>query len=372
MIRRLHRKAWFVWTLWALWSTLGGASPAIGAGTEDLVWTTGRVIDANGKPVTNAVVAVYDDRNQVVDYARTDSNGEYALAVPRKVMHLDKPRRGFLAQVFTGVTRFVGGATEFVANPLRVGVRAITASQAATASDPVTQGGIAAAGAAVDQVLGMMTPRRRPRATSGTEERKEPGALVIKVTAPGHKDLVAVNRVYWMQQETFRAGGKQTRTTAAWLDPIKVVPANTSGSSEILEDYLHFTSARLEPSIAEAGQRVKIIAHLAMPPEPRIHAVVVARNNRTGQIWELYPSEPGVYVGEFVIDRRFPRNDQIISILAYAANDAAPGRRPEVERVLIRSGLWDASRPFAYDPLKVVSRNRADVVLTVVASGKRR
>jgi AAA family ATP:ADP antiporter len=89
------------------------------------------LVDAQGKPLANAIIAIYDDGNKVVDYTKTDAYGEYAVAVPRRVLHLDKKRQSFLTQVFTSVTRFVGGAAAFVANPVRAGARAITSSQAA-------------------------------------------------------------------------------------------------------------------------------------------------------------------------------------------------------------------------------------------------
>lgn len=135
----------------------GAVCPALAA--DDLVWVTGRVLDKNGRPLTNALIAVYDDGNKVVDYTKTDENGDYALAVPRRVMHLDKRRKDFFTEVFTGVTRFVGGAAEFLANPVRAGARAVTSSQAAAAVDPLTRGGIAAGGVVVDQVLNVFTPR---------------------------------------------------------------------------------------------------------------------------------------------------------------------------------------------------------------------
>jgi hypothetical protein len=347
----------------------GAVCPAFAA--EDLVWATGRVLDTDGKPLANALIAVYDDRNKVVDYTRTDENGDYALAVPRRVMHLDKRRRDFFTEVFSGMTRFVGGAAEFVSDPLRAGVRAITSRQSQNTDNALTRGSIAAGGSAVDQVLQMMTPRSRPQPTI-QEERKMPGALVLKAVAPDRKDLIGVAKVYWMQQETFKAGGKQTRTVAAWLDPVQLAPVSASHSSTIGSEYLHFASARLEPSIAEVGQRVRIIATLPAPPEPRIYPVVVARNNRTGQMWELEYVESGIYEGEFVVDKKFPRDDQHISILAYASKDTQPGRRKDVESALQGAGLWDVKKPFRYDPLLVVSRNRADLTLTVVAHEKKR
>lgn len=346
-------------------------APTSARAAEDLVWATGRVLDTQGRPLANATIAIYDDKNKVVDYAKTDENGDYAVAVPRRVLHLDKKRTNFLTQVFSGVTRFVGGAAEFVASPVRAGARAITAGQAANVTDPLTRGGIVAGGVVVDQVLSIVTPNSRPKPTV-QEERKMPGALVIKAVAPDRKDLIGVAKVYWMQQETFKAGGKQSRTVAAWLDPVRLASVSSEAPSIVSSEYLHFTGARLQPSIAEVGQKVRIIATLPAPPEPAIYPVVVARNERTGQMWELEYVEAGVYEGEITVDKKFPKDDQIISILAYASKDTKPGRRKEVEDSLKRAGLWDIKKPYRYDPLLVVSRNRADLTLTVVAGEKKR
>lgn len=339
------------------------------ARAEELAWVTGRINGADGRPLRNAVIAVYDDKNKVVDYAHTDENGEYALAVPSNVLHLSKKGKGFFTEVFGGVTRFVGDAAGFVANPLRSGVRAVTSAQASLNPDPLTRGGISAGGAVIDQVLFAVTPRRR---NIVQEERKQPGALVIKAVSPGNKDLIAIGHVYWVQKETFRAGGKQTQNLAAWLDPIQLQHSESEKPSTISTETLTFTGARVEPSIAEHGDRVRILARLPAPSQPQVFLTVVARNHRTGQKWELLPERNGLYSAEIEIDKRFPMNDQAISILAYAANENTPGRRNDVERAIEKSGLWDPNKPFVPNPLLTVSRNRADLILTVVAPNKKR
>ena len=63
---------------------------------DDLVWTTGRVVNASGAPVRDATVAVYDSKDRVVDYVRTDANGEYTLAIPQAALNLPKKRGGLL------------------------------------------------------------------------------------------------------------------------------------------------------------------------------------------------------------------------------------------------------------------------------------
>lgn len=337
---------------------------------EELVWATGRVMDTRGNPLIGATVAAYDDSNRVMDYARTDRYGEYALALPKHALHIEHKRgKGFIAEVFTGVTRFVGGAAGFVANPLRAGVHAVTNSQAANFTDPITKGGIAAGGIVVDQLLFAVTPREKRKAP--VEERKKPGALLIKVIARDKNDLVGVGTVYWLQEESFHTRGRENKTLAAWLDPIRMTPADSEMPSKFESEYLRFTSTRLDPSIAERGETIRVSARLLLPPDPAINPVVVARNSKTGEKWELKLDNDGYYAAEITIDKRFPLNDQMISVLAYAANERKPGRRQDAERAIEGAGLWDVSKPYIYDPLLVVSRSRADLLLTIVNPSKR-
>ncbi len=127
---------------------------ACSARADDPVWTTGRVIGPDGKPVVGAIVAAYDDQNKVVDYAHTDKNGDYALAVPKRALHIDKHTQSFFATVLGSAARFGGETVGFVTDPVRSGVRAITEAEAATVADPVTKGTVTAGGVVADQVLG--------------------------------------------------------------------------------------------------------------------------------------------------------------------------------------------------------------------------
>ena len=338
----------------------------------EYVWATGKVLDARGRPLPNAFVAVYDDSNKVVDYTRTDRNGDYALAVPKPVLHLEhKHGKGFVADVFTGVIRLTGDAIGFINNPVRAGIHAIASAESATFADPLTKGGISAGTAVADQALSMLTPRGR-RPPPPTALRKQPGALLMKIVAPSSNDLVEIGHVYWIQEERLRLGGKQEHTLAAWLDPVQLTSVDSEKPSRFQTDYLRFTHARLEPSLTEPGQIVHITAELLTPPTPAVYAIVVARNNHTGQRWELEPTGNGRYEGEFTVDKRFAHDDQTLSILAYAAKEQKPGRRENAEHAIEGAGLWEPRKPYIYDPLLVVSRNRADLTLTVVNPEKRR
>lgn len=334
---------------------------------NDLVWVTGKVTDSRNKPLVNTLVAAYDDNNKVVDYARTDANGEYALALSRKAIHMENKRTSFITTVVGGITRFVGGAAGFIANPLRAGVSAVTSSQAANMTDPLTRGGIAAGSLVADQLLFRISP---PKKVTIFEERKQPGAIVIKAVSPDNHDLIAVGRVYWVQEEKFKAGGKESKTLAVWLDPIQMKPASGSEVSRIGSDYLTFAAARIVPGIVEAGETVRVTVSIPKPPSPETFLTVIARNNRTGQIWELKLVGNDQYTTDILVDKRFPKDDQVISVLAYAAQPYEEKRRKEVESAIERAGLWDIHKPFVFNPLLTVSRNRADLTLTVVGDKK--
>jgi hypothetical protein len=331
---------------------------------EEMVWLTGHVFAADGKsPLAGAVVAVYDDKNCVVDYAKTDDNGEYTLAVPRGALHLNRKGGGFFHQV----VHVVGDTARIVTLPLKAGIKA--AASVAYASDPITRVGIGTASNLAQSLLDMATPGDPGK--KGASLRKMPGVLVMKVAMPGHNDAVSLAQVYWLQEEVFRAGGKEQRALTAWVDPAHLTDAGSEKPSAVRSPYLVFANARLEPSIAEPGQTVTLTVNLPSPPEPRTPLVVVARNSRNGFLFELSPIGEGRYRSEFVVDKRFPKNDQVICVLAYAQQDDRLGRDKRVEDAINGAGLWNPGKPFVYNPLLVVSRNRAEVVLTVVQPVRR-
>lgn len=336
---------------------------------DDLIWTTGRVLGAEGRPVVGAIVAAYDDQNKIVDYARTDRNGEYALALPKRALHLDKHTQGFFANVMSTATRFGGDTVGFVTNPVRQGVQAITSAEASTVSDPITKGEFAAGGAIAGKVLGMITPPRHS-ASKIKNERTLPGALMLKVVAPQTNDLVDVNRIYWMQSEELHVAGKTRHTIAAWLDPVKLAMGGADEKSKVESDYLKFTHVRLEPSLAEPGQKIHLSTKLIIPPDPHVDVVVVARHTKTGATWEMHPAGGDTYETDIVVDKRFVLNDQTICVLAYAELHEKPGRRKDVEKAIESAGMWDPTKSFVYDPLLVVSRNRAETTLTVLQPEK--
>jgi hypothetical protein len=124
--------------------------------------------------------------------------------------------------------------------------------------------------------------------------------------------------------------------------------------------------------VAERGQTVHLSTKLVIPPDPHVDVVVVARNARTKEMWELHVSDGDRYETDIVVDKKFTNDDQSIDLIAYAEIREKPGRRKDVEIAIDRAGLWDPLKAFVYNPLLVVSRNRGEATLTIVQASKRR
>jgi hypothetical protein len=334
------------------------------ASAEEMVYATGRVFSSDGRtPLPGALVAVYDSKNHVIDYTRTDERGEYALAVPRHALNLQgKGGKGFFRQVMG----LAGGVGRVATLPLKAGIRA--AAAVSTVADPLTKIGIGAASGVAQGLVDQMAPRGRK---TPVLERNQPGVLVMKVTRPGHNDVLSLARVYWLEEEQYRAGGKQQRSLAAWVDPVQLSAAGDEKPSTITSTFLTFTEARFEPSIAEVGQKVSLVVKLPTPPDPSTPTVVIARHCKTGEIYQLEPEGDGIYRADIQVIKKFPKNDQGFCVVAYAEQDDKPGRNKKVEDAICGSGLLNPEKPYIYNPLLVASRNRADVMLTVVDSRRK-
>ena len=342
---------------------------ASAARTDELIYATGRVFAADGRtPLPGAVVAVYDDKNRVLDYTHTDGRGEYTLAVPRHALHLGgKGGQGFFRQVVGGVSSMIGGVGRVAALPIKAGIRA--AASISTATDPLTRVGIGAASGVAQGLADQMSPRHGKKVVL---ERTLPGVLVMKVTRPGNNDVVSTARVYWIEEQLYRAGGREQRALTAWVDPARLSSPGDEKPSSFTSNYLTFTEARIEPSIAEVGQTVSLVVKLPPPPDPKTPVIVVARHSKTGRMYELEPIGAGMYRADITVDKKFPKQDQGFCVVAYADQDDRPGRNKKTEEALAGAGMFDPTKPFIYNPLLVVSRNRAEVTLTVVEPSKRR
>ena len=345
------------------------ASLAMPASADDRVWLTGVVLASDGRPLSNAIVAVYDDKQRVVDHAKTDEDGRYALLVSTKDVHLNGGGgKGFFHQVTSGVSRLVGGVAGIAALPVRAGMKAAAAAMPAT--DPITRAQIAAASSVADLAVRSVVPEGRP-AKSNVPAYKRPGALLMKVSCEGHAGVVGAAQVYWMEEELTKIGDNEKKNIIAWVDPVKLAPETSKADSEIGSRNLYFTEARISPTIAERGQTVRIDVAIPTPHEPRTPIIVVARHQPTGQFIELRPVGQDRYSGEFVVDKRFPLNDQAVVVVAYAEQREGAGRDKKVEEALVGAGCFDPRKEYVYNPLLAASRNRAIQMLTVVGPGKR-
>src|SRR5688500_18143127 len=181
----------FVFILIVFWF----AAIARPVAADELVWLTGRVVTSESRtPLKDAVVAVYDDKSKVVDYAKTDSDGIYTLAVPRSALGLDKKGGGFFRRVAAGMSKLVGG----LSGPLRMGLKA--AATAVPTSGLAAQAGVGVASGVAQNLVANM------RTGGGKEKPLPPGMLVMKVTLPGKNDALAPARGYWMQEEVYKTG----------------------------------------------------------------------------------------------------------------------------------------------------------------------
>lgn len=321
---------------------------------------TGKVLDVKGKPVANAFVAAYGEKHDIVASAHTNKVGEYSLAVPRSALHVDKKGKPFFTQVSAGFNRAFALASTInpVAGAITTGSKLMNKKDTGDENGPTI---------VVDSALTSHSDGKTKKITP-QEAEKLPGALMIKVVSPRYRDLTAVTQAYWIQQEVSGEGAKAQNTIVAWMDPVPMVPdsADTKVKPVIKPVPIDITDAHLTPSLVKHGDTVRVTAKLITPTDPKIYAVVVARDSLTGEIWELKPVGKGMYGVDILIDDAIRPNDQFISILAYASETDRPVRRPELEAAIEKAGLWNTKRPYVCNPLYVVSRNRADLTLTVV------
>lgn len=356
-----------VWPIACLLLAVFCSAPGA-AGTSDRVWATGRIVDCSGRPVAGAFVAAYDERHQIVDYAHTDAQGHYALAIPINVLHIEPHHLGVFTRVCSGVERLLGMSAEGVAAAVQVSVHAVTSVPAAGLTNPAALPLAASAQYATDRSTRAATTFTRKRAAQSKEqeELQQPGALLIKAVAPNCDDLVGVTHTYWIEREYKDEGYKGAETIAAWLDPVKLEAQSSKQKSCVQPVAVHLCDALVEPSLVEHGQQVRVTVTLTAPTDPPIYPVVIARSATTGEVWQLQSIGGNKYSGAVTIGPRYPAGDQTVSILAYPAAEQKSGRRLRLEAAIAGNGMWDTSHPFKYDPLFVLSQNRIDLTLTVV------
>jgi len=115
-----------------------------------------------------------------------------------------------------------------------------------------------------------------------------------------------------------------------------------------------------------------LLAGPALVRPARVHRIVVLDGSAAMAATDVGPSRyvAAIRRARALLDGR--GDDQTISLIAYAADERHPGRRPDAERAIEGAGMWNPKQPFQYDPLLVVSRSRADLTLTVLRPQKQK
>lgn len=354
---------------------------------EDMVNVNGRVYADDGKtPLADANVAVVNAKNKIVVEGKTDAEGKYTLPIPRKYLHLPGAKRGGnffsglvggLLEETIGMINPVAGMGYELAKSLAGTMQRSGASEADIArmsGGRVTQEDgtrLLAAGARKQDVEKMLKYSAENFDVDGSfiPPLNAPGALSLKVALAGHKEASGVGQVYWMQTDKARAeNGREKRETNAWIDPLILVTDNSDTSSRFARNYFTLTDAHLDPATVESGQTVTLRVTLSVPPEQSVAPlIVIARHSKMGKMYTLTPmGEGGVYQCQIEVDKKFSKKEQLISVVAYPQKSEKPGRDAKVEHMLEEAGVWKLDKPYAYNPLLLASRNRADVLLTVV------
>jgi hypothetical protein len=345
----------------------------------------GRVFADDGKTgLPDANVTVVDDKDKVVVAGKTDGEGKYSLAVPRKYFHFPGGRRsnafgnflGFVVGEAIGFVNPFAGMGFELAQGLAGSMRRSGASQADVArlyAGRVTQEDadrLLAAGAKKQDVEKMLKYSAENFDADGNyiPRKNAAGALRMDVSLAGHKGAGGMGQLYWIQTDKVRdEKGREKRETNAWMDPVVLVEEAAEKPSRFTRGYFTFTNAHIDPASVEAGQSVTLTVTLPMPPgQKEAPIIVIARHSKMGRIYQLMPTgEEGVYQCQIEVDKKFPKKDQLISIIAYPRKSDKLDRDSKAEKALEAAGLWKLERPYVYNPLTLASRNRADVLLTV-------
>lgn len=73
----------------------------------------------------------------------------------------------------------------------------------------------------------------------------------------------------------------------------------------------------------------------------------------------------------FRLTGSFHYKDQLISVAAYVRKSEKPVRDEKAEHALESVEIWKLDRSYLYNPLLLASRNRADVLLTVIKPSRK-
>lgn len=345
----------------------------------------GRVLDSSGKPVQDATVALQDRDGKVLAWTKTNAQGEYALAADPMTALVLRPsrRRGLLEQcaravgdVVTAPVKIVGNA---VANPGQTIKAAAVSVGTGTPAPLAAQAAVPVLG---DKSIGDETGKNardtavktaageNPNA-KGKKPVVEKGEALLLVNAPNFKEAKGKAGAYWLDGPV--PDKEKPLGMQAWLETVKLAPASSDKSSEIVQEALTLTDPFVEPTLVPAGDTVKLKVRLQSPPGGEHKVRVFAREARKEVVVELLPQEgqdKNLFVGMMTLDPKTPAGETTLTIAALRAEPVEVNldKKKADPLVLFVKRLDDmkADKPYQYDPRIMASENRLDIKLTVL------
>jgi len=345
----------------------------------------GVVVDARGKPVKDATVALQRRDGKILGWCITDEEGEYAIPVdPKVALNLYNHHKSLLEQCGSAVSDVAMMPVRAVASVVtRPGpaVRSAAAS-VATGSPAPLMGHMAS---------GMGSPKKGSRASKdpagaptytalgGTEPPPPPstvpGQASILVSADGFKSAQYLPNTYWMadrvKSKTMPIG------LQAWVETVRLSPANTREDGEVMLQAITISRSTVEPKIVPAGKSVTIrcTVYPSLVKDRPIR--VFARENKKDTVVELMQEADGrTYSGILTIDPKAGEGESSISIGALRADPVEVSfdpRKPDpLPEFCRRVDEMSADKPYAYDPLTMASVNREDLRITILRAAPSR
>lgn len=345
----------------------------------------GHVLDVDGKPVSNATVALQDASGKIVAWTRTNALGEYALAAdPMNALHLRaSARRGLLEQCARAVGDAAMAPVKIVGNAVVNPGQTLKAAFVAVATGTPT--------ALVGQVVvPSLSDKTLPDATmkqardvaahtvvgegpksSYTPPKADKGAVTLLVSAPNFKEAKLKAGAYWLEGPTIL--GNRPLGMQAWLDTVKLAPTAGGKKSDVVAEGLTLVEPMLDQTLVPAGSVVKIQVKLVSPPGPDHRVRVFVRESHRDVVAELAPQaggDPNIYIGALKLDPKTPGGETTLCIAALRAAPVDvkfdPHKADPLEPFVHRLDDMRADRPYQYDPRIMASENRIEVKLMVL------
>jgi Carboxypeptidase regulatory-like domain len=343
----------------------------------------GRVVDAAGKPVSNATVALYSRTGKVLSWTKTDATGDYILAANPKVALDIQPskNRGLLMQCVNVAENVVMAPVKvvgtMVANPgltvAAAGVAIASGTPAPLEAEVIAgslpnhqtavQTQLQAQGAVAAQALGVGVKPTVPDLSSE-------GCATVLVEAAGSKAVALNPSAYWIEPPSEQSGkhiGLQ-----AWVDTVKLPSADGKVTPQIVPEAYTLSDANVMPTMVAAGDDIHIAVKVTGPNQSDHPIRVFAREFPRNDVIELTPGkDPTCYEGTMKLDRLSSLGDATICIGAFRAEPVEvkldTKNTPALIRFVKRLEDMQAGKQYGYDPMIMAGRNRVDVKLTVLS-----